>query len=53
MKRASGRHPLEVKGLAKRYGGLQVIDGFTASVSRGGEDRTDGPRNGRWARRRF
>jgi ATPase subunit of ABC transporter with duplicated ATPase domains len=35
MKRASGRHPLEVKGLAKRYGGLQVIDGFTASVSRG------------------
>jgi ATPase subunit of ABC transporter with duplicated ATPase domains len=35
MKRASGRHPLEVKGLAKRYGELQVIDGFTASVSRG------------------
>ena len=35
MKRPSGRHPLEVKGLAKRYGELQVIDGFTASVSRG------------------
>ncbi|HXM46052.1 MAG TPA: ATP-binding cassette domain-containing protein [Bryobacteraceae bacterium] len=35
MKRLSGRHPLEVKGLAKRYGELQVIDGFTASVSRG------------------
>jgi len=35
MKRASGRHPLEVKGLAKRYGELQAIDGFSASVSRG------------------
>src|ERR1700723_2347585 len=35
MKRASGRHPLEVKGLAKSYGELQVINGFTASVSRG------------------
>jgi len=35
MKRTSGRHPLEVKALAKAYGDLQVIDGFTASVSRG------------------
>ncbi len=35
MKRSSGRHPLEIKGLAKRYDELQVIDGFTASVSRG------------------
>ena len=35
MKRASGRHPLEIKGLAKSYGELQVIDGFTASISRG------------------
>jgi ATPase subunit of ABC transporter with duplicated ATPase domains len=35
MKRPSGRHPLEVKGLAKSYGELPVIDGFTASVSRG------------------
>src|SRR5580658_4256553 len=35
MKRPSGRHPLEVKGLAKSYGELQVIDGFTASISRG------------------
>ena len=35
MKRPSGRHPLEVKGLAKSYGDLRVIDGFTASVSRG------------------
>ena len=35
MKRASGRHPLEVKELAKSYGELKVIDGFTASVSRG------------------
>jgi ATPase subunit of ABC transporter with duplicated ATPase domains len=35
MKRPSGRHPLEVKGLTKTYGVLQVIDGFTASISRG------------------
>jgi ATPase subunit of ABC transporter with duplicated ATPase domains len=35
MKRTSGRHPLEVKGLAKSYDELRVIDGFTASVSRG------------------
>src|SRR5580765_7356030 len=35
MKRPSGRHPLEIKGLAKSYDELQVINGFTASVSRG------------------
>jgi ATPase subunit of ABC transporter with duplicated ATPase domains len=35
MKRPSGRHPLEIKGLAKHYGELRVVDGFTASVSRG------------------
>jgi len=35
IKRPSGRHPLEVKGLAKSYGELQVVNGFTASVSRG------------------
>ena len=35
MKRPSGRHPLECKGLAKSYDELKVIDGFTASVSRG------------------
>jgi len=35
MKRTSGRHPLEVKGLAKSYGSLRVVDSFTASVSRG------------------
>src|SRR5215813_13530845 len=29
MKRPSGRHPLEVKGLSKSYGDLKVIDGFT------------------------
>src|SRR5580704_12811161 len=34
-KHPSGRHPLEVKGLAKGYDELRVIDGFTASVSRG------------------
>jgi ATPase subunit of ABC transporter with duplicated ATPase domains len=35
MKRPSGRHPLEVKGLAKSYDSLQVVDAFTASVPRG------------------
>src|SRR5690349_11575504 len=35
MKRPSGRHPLEIKGLSKSYGDLKVIDNFTASVSRG------------------
>jgi ATPase subunit of ABC transporter with duplicated ATPase domains len=35
MKRPSGRHPLECKGLAKYYDELKAIDGFTASVSRG------------------
>jgi ATPase subunit of ABC transporter with duplicated ATPase domains len=35
MKRPSGRHPLECKGLSKSYGDLKVIDNFTASVSRG------------------
>ena len=35
MKRPSGRHPLEVKGLAKSYEDLKVIQPFTASLSRG------------------
>jgi ATPase subunit of ABC transporter with duplicated ATPase domains len=35
MKRPSGRHPLEAKGVAKAYGDLKVIDNFTASVARG------------------
>jgi ATPase subunit of ABC transporter with duplicated ATPase domains len=35
MKRPSGRHALEVKGLAKAYGGTSVVRNFTASVSRG------------------
>jgi len=35
MKRPSGRHPLEIKGLAKSYGNHQVIQPFTASVTRG------------------
>ncbi len=35
IKHPSGRHPLEVKGLTKGYGELKVINGFTASVSRG------------------
>jgi len=33
--RPSGRHPLEVKGLSKSYGDLQVIRSFTASIARG------------------
>lgn len=35
MKRPSGRHPLEVKGLTKSYDGPPVIKNFTASVQRG------------------
>jgi ATPase subunit of ABC transporter with duplicated ATPase domains len=35
MKRPSGRHALEVKGLSKSYGDLKVVDNFTASISRG------------------
>ena len=35
MKRPSGRHPLEVRGISKAYGDLSVIANFTASVSRG------------------
>jgi ATPase subunit of ABC transporter with duplicated ATPase domains len=31
----SGRHPLEVKALAKSYGDLQVIQNFSASIARG------------------
>jgi ATPase subunit of ABC transporter with duplicated ATPase domains len=35
MKRPSGRHPLEIRGISKSYGDLKVIDNFTASISRG------------------
>src|SRR4051794_38408330 len=35
MKRPSGRHPLEFKGLTKSYDNVKVIDSFSASVSRG------------------
>src|SRR5689334_12877936 len=35
MKNPSGRHPLEIKGLTKSYGGPEIISNFTASVSRG------------------
>src|SRR5271169_5092404 len=35
MKRASGRHPLETKSIAKNYGDLKVILPFTANVVRG------------------
>src|ERR1700719_3713025 len=33
MKRASGRHPLEIKSVAKSYDGVKVIRNFTASVT--------------------
>src|SRR6202158_4843747 len=33
MKRASGRHPLEVRSVAKSYDDLKVIHPFTASVT--------------------
>jgi ATPase subunit of ABC transporter with duplicated ATPase domains len=35
MKRPSGRHALEIKGISKSYGSHKVIDNFTASISRG------------------
>src|SRR5437867_194973 len=35
MKRPSGRHALEVRGLTKSYGDRTVIRNFTASVARG------------------
>ena len=35
MKRASGRHPLEIKSVTKSYEGVKVIPKFTASVTRG------------------
>src|SRR5208283_2849544 len=35
MKRPSGRHPLEVRGLTKSYGDKTVVKDFTASISRG------------------
>ena len=35
VERPSGRHPLEVKQLAKAYDGVPVIQTFTASISRG------------------
>src|SRR6202795_3208431 len=35
MKRPSGRHPLEIRAVAKSYHGLKGSQPFTASVSRG------------------
>src|SRR6202451_3343902 len=35
MKRASGRHPLEIKSIAQTYDGVKVHQPFTAAVSRG------------------
>jgi ATPase subunit of ABC transporter with duplicated ATPase domains len=35
MKRPSGRHPLEIRGLSKSYGDTPVVRNFTASIARG------------------
>jgi ATPase subunit of ABC transporter with duplicated ATPase domains len=35
MKRASGRHPLEIRSIEKSYDGLKVIPRFSVSVTRG------------------
>jgi ATPase subunit of ABC transporter with duplicated ATPase domains len=35
MKRPSGRHPLEFRGLTKSYDGIPVIDSFEANITRG------------------
>ena len=35
MKRESGRHPLEIKGLSKSYDDQRIIRNFDASLSRG------------------
>src|SRR6202140_660879 len=35
MKRPSGRHALEIRGLSKSYGDHSVIRNFTASIARG------------------
>jgi ATPase subunit of ABC transporter with duplicated ATPase domains len=35
IKRPSGRHPLEIKGVAKSYDDLRVLHPFTAGVTRG------------------
>ncbi len=35
MKRPSGRHPLEIKRLAKSYDGAPIVQNFTAGITRG------------------
>ena len=35
QKRPSGKHILELEGIAKAYGDLEILRGFTASVTRG------------------
>ncbi|MFZ0634411.1 MAG: ATP-binding cassette domain-containing protein [Candidatus Acidiferrales bacterium] len=35
MKRNSGRHPLEIRSVAKSYGDVKVIRPFTAAIARG------------------
>jgi ATPase subunit of ABC transporter with duplicated ATPase domains len=35
MKRPSGRHPLEIKGLNKSFDDLKVVNNFTSSLQRG------------------
>src|ERR1700730_263593 len=45
MKRASGRHPLEIRSVEKSYDDLKVIPRFSASVTRGEKNALMG-RNG-------
>ena len=47
MKRASGRHPLEIKGVAKSYDDLKVIKNFTASRQPRRKNRSDRPQRSR------
>jgi ATPase subunit of ABC transporter with duplicated ATPase domains len=43
QKRPSGKHILEIEGIAKSYGDAKVISGFTASVTARGKNRAHGP----------
>ena len=43
MKRPSGRHPLEIKGLSKSYDGVKVIQQLHGQRGARRKDRADGP----------
>ena len=42
QKRPSGKHILEFDGVNKSYGDIEVLRGFTASVTARRKDRADG-----------